>query len=314
MNNRMTNHIFYHSIDLDGKCSGAIAYRALKGEAVLHPINYGDAFPWDVIKPEDTVYMLDYALQPYDLMARLEKACKRFVWIDHHISAIDEVLPLLTKAVEGFQDSFFAACELTYMFFYEDEVAPMVQLLGRYDIWDHENPIVLPFQYGMRSLFNEPTVIVDNQEILNPIWNKVIGLTLDSEAGMRFVKRCTDRGTAIIDYTRVSGAGIAKQLCFEASLMLHGKPYNAIVMNRPFVGSKGFDGFYNADSHDLMMTFHMMPDGRWTVNLYTTRDDVDCSKICSDYGGGGHVKAGGFQVSRGKLNEILGLSSGYKQE
>jgi len=44
----------------------------------------------------------------------------------------------------------------------------------------------------------------------------------------------------------------------------------------------------------------MMPfqfDGKkWTISLYTTKDEIDCSVIAKSNGGGGHKKAAGFQV------------------
>lgn len=37
-------------------------------------------------------------------------------------------------------------------------------------------------------------------------------------------------------------------------------------------------------------------DGKkWTVSLYSKKDNVDCSKIATKYGGGGHKKAAGFE-------------------
>lgn len=89
-------------------------------------------------------------------------------------------------------------------------------------------------------------------------------------------------------------------------MKLNGVPYSAILMNKPFVGSKGFDGLYDEGKHDLMVTFHMIASGRWTVSLYTTHDDLDVSKICSSYGGGGHAMAAGFQIDGKKLMAMLG--------
>ena len=65
---------FYHSADLDGHCSGAIVKYA-HPECELIGINYGDKFPWESIGQDETVYMVDFSLQPFSDMIRLNKAC-----------------------------------------------------------------------------------------------------------------------------------------------------------------------------------------------------------------------------------------------
>ena len=43
----------------------------------------------------------------------------------------------------------------------------------------------------------------------------------------------------------------------------------------------------------------MMPfvfDGsKWTVSIYSTNKNIDCSELAKKYGGGGHKGAAGFQ-------------------
>jgi nanoRNase/pAp phosphatase (c-di-AMP/oligoRNAs hydrolase) len=34
----------------------------------------------------------------------------------------------------------------------------------------------------------------------------------------------------------------------------------------------------------------------WVISLYTTKDNVDCSVLAKNRGGGGHKQAAGFQV------------------
>lgn len=131
-------HCFYHSADLDGHCSGAILkYRF--PDAVMHPINYGDPFPWEEIHPDDEVYMVDFALQPFNLMIKLGKHCE-LIWIDHHKSSIDEVFacPAIIRAKHTLNPG-KAACELTWEYLFPDKPVPLaVKLLGLYDSWSWE--------------------------------------------------------------------------------------------------------------------------------------------------------------------------------
>ena len=56
---------FFHSVDLDGHCSGAIVKKAYP-ECEMIGINYGDSFPWGVIGPGEKVVMVDFSLQPFE--------------------------------------------------------------------------------------------------------------------------------------------------------------------------------------------------------------------------------------------------------
>lgn len=156
-------HCFYHSADLDGHCSGAIVkYRF--PEAVMHPINYGNAFPCNEIHPGDEVYMVDFALQPFEDMSKIWDKGATLIWIDHHKSAIDSyykwyhnpgVDALAYMKFEGERDTTKAACELTWEYLFPDKPVPLaVKLLSLYDSWTYQGheleDMVLPFQLRMR--------------------------------------------------------------------------------------------------------------------------------------------------------------------
>lgn len=58
-----------------------------------------------------------------------------------------------------------------------------------------------------------------------------------------------------------------------------------------------FDSIYDPERHHAMATFCRLkpPAHKWTVSLYSTRDDVNCADIAKSFGGGGHKGAAGFQ-------------------
>jgi hypothetical protein len=120
-------------------------------ECEMIGINYGDPFPWQSIMAGETVYMVDFSL-PLEEMKRLNGIC-RLIWIDHHKSAIEDAEAMKFVA-SGHQRLLIglAACELTWMEFFQGEICRAVTLLGRYDVWDYrDHPEVLEFQYGMRQ-------------------------------------------------------------------------------------------------------------------------------------------------------------------
>src|SRR6185369_12703234 len=79
---------FFHSADFDGKASGAI-YKLHYPMIELVGINYGQPFPWETIAEGERVAMVDFSLQPFSDMLRLNESCD-LVWTDHHKSAIEE--------------------------------------------------------------------------------------------------------------------------------------------------------------------------------------------------------------------------------
>ena len=139
----------YHSIDLDGWMSAAIVkHYTVKhywentsnwAEAILNFIGYNYGQPIPDLSEYDRVIMCDISF-PKDEMIKLwdRVGVDNMIWIDHHISAIKDIQN--TKWVwYGAQDTKFAACELTWQYFFPNEPMPeIVRLLGRYDCFGHK--------------------------------------------------------------------------------------------------------------------------------------------------------------------------------
>jgi len=284
---------FYHSADLDGHCSGAIV-KMMYPECEMIGINYGQPFPWNRIEMGETVFMVDFCLQPFDDMERLNSLCC-LNWIDHHAKgSIDEARARNFHAKGGqFIEVGRAACELVWDFFFQPKNPPLaVYLLGRYDVWKHEeNAAILPFQYGMRQFSD---TYPENQELWQRLFNEP-----DFCAGI------VKDGVVLLNYENSQNSKFCKAYAFETTMPTEPcyYPFNpplglaAICANRGFTNSKIFDSVYDPEQHDLMITFCRLkpPAGKWTVSLYSTRDDVDCGEIAKAFGGGGHKGAAGFQ-------------------
>jgi oligoribonuclease NrnB/cAMP/cGMP phosphodiesterase (DHH superfamily) len=160
----------YHSIDLDGWMSAAIVRywfeREYRQDALIlnapegkdkvgHRVssintlnhnqsltfmgyNYGDPMP--DLSEYDKVIICDVSLPKRDMYKiNLEK---ELIWIDHHISAIKDIFEDAfdgESAISGLRDTNFAACELTWQYFFPNETMPeIVRLLGRYDCFGHK--------------------------------------------------------------------------------------------------------------------------------------------------------------------------------
>ncbi len=266
---------FYHSSDLDGHCSGAIVKRRYP-DCDLIPVNYGDKFPWNDIAPGEEVIMVDFSLQPFDDMLRLA-ALAALTWIDHHISAIRE------HEIHGLDatvvlDEARAGCELTWEHLKENRAMPRaVCLLGRYDVWDHSDKDTLPFQYGMRLEDTDPERQAFWSGVFAKFSNKFRDILTNGKVVLRYIERENEK--------------YAKACAFATQL----DGLRCIAANRMLANSQTFDSVWDPNVYDAMLIFGWRKD-KWTVNLYSDKEDVDVSEVAKRYGGGGHREASGFSV------------------
>lgn len=271
---------FVHSADFDGHCSGAIIHKALPGAEIVE-INYGQPFPWDQVQGRDVV-MADFSLQPWDGMEQLARDASSLLWIDHHASAISEAEAHPINCI-AILDPDKAACELTWEYFFPDESMPRsVRLLGRFDVWDHSDPDVLAFQFGMSAIEMPPT---------SPSWDDLLTNDKSSQA---LIDKTIAEGRAIYRYVQQQNSARIKSCGFESTM----DGLRAICCNTPGAGSLLFDAAYSPSEHDVMLSFYRTPKKRWKVGLYSTKPEVHCGEIAKRHGGGGHPGAAGFECDQ----------------
>jgi len=266
---------FYHN-DLDGKCAGAIV-KKYYSDCKMYEINYDHKFPWDLVVDEHVI-MVDFCLQPFSDMVKLNNMAK-LEWIDHHKSAID-AHKTSKESIVGARSTKKAGCELTWKYFFPEKTTPTgVTLLGKYDSWRQEQDWedkVLPFQYGMRSFNADP---------VSKIWNYVL------KNNQRFLLSTIKTGESILKYQKEYFRTYCKEAAFETIL----DGFGAIAVNIGLGSSQAFESVWDENKYYLMIAF-WFKKGQFTVSLYTTRDDIDCSDLAKKYGGGGHKRAAGFQT------------------
>jgi len=185
------------------------------------------------------------------------------------------------REIEGIQRVGIGACALVWEYFYGKKTIPeAVKLLAEYDVWNHSDPKTLPFQYGMRTHDTWPD--------MDLLWNNVFD---DNSVA---VERITSTGRIVLNYEESQNKKFCEAYSFETEF----NGFKAICCNRGFTNSKVFDSVH--DEYDLMITFCRLPlpHKKWTVSLYTHRDDLNVGEIARNYGGGGHLKAAGFQCNQ----------------
>ena len=287
---------FYHKSDLDGRCSGAILKYHIP-DITLVGIDHGDPFPWNMINSGTIVYMCDFSLPDINLMYRLWEKSAEFIWIDHHKSAIERyntfcndfyAMNRTSWSLSGSRSIGKAACELTWEWFHPNEEVPLfIELLGAYDTWrnsdqDFWENTVLPFQYGIQMYDLNPETHMDSWEIYFE----------DSDPNFSTIPLIITDGQSILHWNYQRNAQNVERNAYEAEF----EGIRAICINSSEHSSSILDSAYNPDVHDIMIVYTHQKDS-WYVSLYSTKNNIDCSKLASKYGGGGHFSASGFRIS-----------------
>lgn len=284
---------FYHR-DMDGKCAGfwvylsAGLYDGYAADSKFININYGMDFPFDDIKENEQVYIVDYSISP-DEMRRLLTITKDVTWIDHHKTAIAKYEGF-EHELRGVRYDGVAGCMLTYCYLHHmtergqgeikpfdlsmTEDAPMfTKLLADYDVWTFEfGDDTRYFQTGVNSYDFEPT---------DKRW--------DDFSLYNNEQQYIEEGKTMIKYRDNWAKDYCKCKGFETEFEGH----KCYAMN---LGLCGSDYFISIDdgSYEILIAFSY--NGKdWSVSLYSKT--VDVSDIAKKYGGGGHRGAAGFSTT-----------------
>lgn len=270
----MNKVCIYHGVDLDGQCSAAI-WKSVCPDGELIPMNYGWKIPWEKLQGKD-VTVLDFCLQPWSEMEKLRQVADTLEWIDHHKSAISEWELAGRPFIWGLRDTSYAACELTWKYYYPNcDIPPGVFLLGDYDCWRHSSPDTMAYQMGMRLHDTDPD---------SPFWRPIFyndAVTYN---------KILEQGRIILRYQKQQNKKAAQRLWFPVQF----DNKNWMAVNQGGINSTFWDSVWD-DTYDGGLSFVYSGKGYWTVSLYSTT--VDCSEIAKRHGGGGHPGAAGFQCS-----------------
>jgi len=275
---------FYHKSDFDGICSGAIIKKFNK-DCEMIGVDYKDEVDFSSIAPNETVFVVDFCFT-VDEMIKLQEESE-LVWIDHHKTSMDKMLPFSEDAkIFGIREIGLGACALVWRWFNREseDIPTGVRLLAEYDVWDHSDPMTLPFQYGFRSY--------DDTSCTSPIWTNMFTY-VDRESSFYFVDATCSIGNTIVRYETQQNAMYAKGMAFEITM---GK-VRAVVINKAYANSKIFDTVFDPEKHDVMVLFGVKP-GRCKYSVFSPKGGFDVSEIAKLYGGGGHANAAGFYTEK----------------
>jgi len=287
----------YHSIDLDGWMSAAIVKHFFNGMEDVDFIGYNYGNPIPDLGAYNNVIMCDISFPENEMNLLIGDSPKndRFIWCDHHVSAISNP-NIKENWAKGFRSVNLSACELTWKYFFPNKEMPeIVRLLGRYDCFGHkgteEELKVLEFQYGSRQC------ITNYEEAYTELLYSLQNYPVKSEVVIH-----------------ESGKSIYKYLCTEARQSYKNRftvyfgDYAFCCINKERFNPINFGIQYHNDKaddiyfYDGVACFHYQ-NNKWNFSLYNDNGHVDVSLIAKGFGGGGHKGAAGFVVE--DLNTVF---------
>ena len=265
----------YHIADHDGKGSGAVV-KSVFPEIELLGLNHDMEVPYDLIEKHEKVVVCDFAL-PVEYMFKLSETID-FTWIDHHAAVIDkyeEELAKGRKPIKGLRRVGQAAIELCWEYFYPNRDVPLgITLLAKNDLFDLSDPRVRPFEFAMQSFgVNTPD---------DKIWTELFENRLD-------IEEMIQDGQRILGWINVRNYRLVRSMAFECEI----DGYKCICANMPQGYSSFYDSVENRESYDVMINFYMNKNQKWNLSFYSSKKNVDVSKIAAKFGGGGHRGAAG---------------------
>jgi len=287
---------FYHD-DLDGRCAAFWVHQNAgvhvepDGQTRIEflPINYKDPFPMGSIQYGEQVWIVDYSIQP-DEMRTLLSITDDVTWIDHHKTAIEKYADF-DLAIRGVRHDGIAACVLTFVYLHHmtargngdispfdksmlssKPVVPMFTLyIGDRDVWE--------WKYGEETRNFYAGFMLEDTTPQSDMWGKAIQADPDTSNWQEI-------GSKVEAAKRRTDAEFLATFGFETEFEGH----KAIACNQ---GRTSSDLFASVKGKYSLMIPFVFDGTQYTVSLYST--EIDVSEIAKKYGGGGHLKAAGFQ-------------------
>lgn len=276
----------YH-LDDDGKCAASIVAQfghRDEYDPKFFEMNYGYAVPFDQIQKGEYVYIVDFSIEPTEMLALFD-ITSNVIWIDHHASSIKkyENFPL---DIYGFRSTKHSGAMLTFMYLTNrpdllkaspeeliesDDVPIIINLIDDYDMWRFLIPETKIFHMGLSIIPHDP---------LDPIWTNCTEEDFN---------RILASGETILKYR----ADMMKTLIDSYGYETTFEGYSCFVLNQGIISSEDFASI-DKTKYDILVGW-IYSDGAWHYQLRSLENGPDVSEIATKYGGGGHVHAAGFR-------------------
>lgn len=277
--------VVYNDDDIGGRATGEVVRRSLT--AGRRDGHRGDGIEADFYRAckermphpdalrQKYVYLCDLPYEP-----EYAKAAEHVVWIAHHVGDDDEMyIPQNVTPLISVSNS---PIELAWASLMRGRLPLALSLLSKYDCWDvKSDPLVMPFQYGMRARPNNPK---------SSVWDLVLG-----EDGARYVNMISQEGEIILAYEELRENRTMKKAAFGTRI----SGLRAIAANTWTTGRVTFSGVWDASMYDVMLAYQWLGSIRqWRVSVFTDKPFVDLTPVALQNGGIKHAHAVVFYCDR----------------
>lgn len=284
--------IIYHRVDYDGIFSGLVA-RDFYSQEVINDIkllgwNYND--PMDKVNQAvsiaDIIVMVDISFPPeFMLQLQSQNRMKEVVWIDHHISAIENSEKFYYNYLDGIREIGKAAAELTWSYFFGGSVPKIIQYVSAYDIWDKEKfdweEETYPVQLGLKARYGV------SEKNIGSDWGEIIQSNPD------FMEDLIYDGQLIYQFVQKNWKSYCKNYSFPVKVA--GK-YNGVCLLNCEFGSNQFKSII--DDYDVYIVVNRRGPDTFNISMYKEPGRLD-EFSCAGYGGflNGHNSASGGVIN-----------------
>ncbi len=275
--------ICLHHNDQDGHCAGAIVRHRFGDTVALHEIDYGLPIPWDALNAAETVILTDFSLPRADMETLYRTKGENFIWIDHHISAMNDMADLPLAGLRRLEK---AGCVLTWEYLYPDEPVPAaVKYIGDRDIWR--------FEYPQTRYFCEGLFIADISATNDDLWHPLL------HNDTTLIEELIDTGKILYNARLKSIAYRVANYGFEVTF----EGFKTLAVNMPSNGDVGHH--ICGLGYDVAYVYtESQIDGKIVTKVTLYSETIDVSRLAKAHGGGGHKGAAGFQFIRTGNNPL----------
>lgn len=283
---------FYHN-DIDGRCAGfLVAYMNNNfNREDFFEVNYSQELPIDKVKDNEKVWFVDYCFtdKTIGVLESLQQRGCDIIWIDHHVQSCELDENPKYHNIKGIRNKAASGAALTYMYLcfesgefndYTDEEIhknlyklPMyVQLVDDYDRWIFSlGDNVTHFKIGIEcDDYNFDAEVLKELQSSDYKMGSIIKL-----------------GAQIKQYIDSDNANYLKLYSYESEILGH----KCLVVNR-----KTNSWIFGDKINEYPICMVYVFDGtNYVYSIFTKDENIDCSEIAKQFGGGGHKGAAGFQ-------------------
>ena len=269
--------IIYHA-DADGRMGGAIAKKwyseSWQKDKDIKYIETNHGKPIEFKDSYETLIIIDFSFKK-DIMDKLNKITKEFIWIDHHITAKQENFELW-KTADGLRNIDNSGAALTWRYFFKAFPVPQsVKLVEDYDLWN--------FEYG-----NDTRYFAE----INGVWNMDDFYTLlkhpenlDSQIGHGYTLY-TRKELNIKNRIKKENNNI-KTIFFEGSK-------TALINNSQTQDGSLLGNEICKNDYEIALKYTIKKDQM--IFGLNSIGDINVGNIARKYKGGGHKNAAGFHL------------------